>query len=198
MKREEIKTEESKHLKFPMSLVRGITDPMIPSNIYTFGSVRRNQCFYIFNDTNSINTIHEIPRAPGQRLVFGHGCDLFKINDKMSQNLKYNYYCLIYGGSKSQGCFHVFNLQTKKWNENIEKLNAKWYNDSNIMQNGQSIYGFGNNCSMITDLFDLSIIHIAGGSESNTKYGYFQINHYILNDNDISDIGMSVCLLYVY
>ena len=40
------------------------------------------------------------------------------------------------------------------------------------MKHGLSKYGYGIGLSMINDIFNANIIHIAGGYQSENKYGY--------------------------
>ena len=72
------------------------------------------------------------------------------------------------------------------WNDIIQKYNNQWFNNDKIMKDGFSHYGFGMGLSMIQDIFCPNIIHIAGGYQSQNKYGYFEFDKECLNNNNMS------------
>ena len=166
--------------------------------MFIFGSYNNNKCYYLTKN----DCIHftNIPKNNDkkQKNVAYNECALFEMPKNNTNIIKH--YALIYGGSDNRAYYQIFEILFEnkeniknnsnesnnfgKWNANVSQCNNVWFNNQQIMKDGSAIYGFGDGLSMVTDLFDKSIIHIAGGYQSRNKYGYFKMNEQCLNNNN--------------
>ena len=166
-----------------MKDIRGIVDPLNTENYYIFGGTHSNECYYFNKKEKIYVNLGSVPKHYKQLQLMGHGCAYFKIKNQNNYNNNYNnydnynHYALIYGSNSNDGYFQIFDLKLRKWDSQISKYNNLWFNDENIMKNRLSKYGFGHGLSMVTDLFNPNIVHIAGGHRTLIKYGYFDFDN---------------------
>ena len=196
-KKEITHTNETKHKKYidltgssvssvpelpmEMAYIKGMIDPNNDKNHYIFGSLENNLCWkYDFKRKKYIELNDEMHTHANQLKVRGHECALFEIPNDESYNDSDDKYALIYGGNSQSACYLIYEFKNETWNENAIELNDLWFDNTDIMRNGKSKYGFGQDLSMITDLFEKNKIHFVGGELSETKYGVFEFNREIL------------------
>ena len=145
-----------------------------PRNDSTFcimGSCYDNKCYYFDTNNKRHSMFGEIPKSAEQEKVYKHACATFKLK----KNNKYYRYCLVYGGA-TRVYYQIFNFNTNKWEKIVSEYNDIWSDDENIMYGVESPYFFGKGCSMVNDIFNENIIHIAGGYHASTKYGWFKMD----------------------
>ena len=177
----------------PMSDISACVDPLIPENFYIFGSKNSNECYFYKNAQKIYLKMNDIPKSKNQNSAWGHGCVTFEMNDSSdSNNINKQYYALIYGGYPQY--YAIYNFKEREWDAQILKYNSQWIHFENIMGNLHSKYYFGLGLSMINDIFNTNIIHIAGGDYSNHKYGYFKFNH----DFNAKNQSCLVSVVFVY
>ena len=161
--------------------VRTVLDPTNDKNYFIFGSANNQQCWkYDCHKQKYIELKYNIPKHKDQTHVYCHECAYFEIKNKKNDCDKY---ALLYGGGFFEtwgACYHIYEFNNEKWNENAMKLNDKWFDNESILQGEHSKYGFGEGLSMITDIFEKNKIHIMGGLGDSHKYGCFEFNHQIL------------------
>ena len=177
-------TNSSEKVEFPKRTaeIAAVTNTN-KSELHIFGSENDNTCYYFDLQIQKYECIDEIPKAMSQKNVKGHKCAMFEIKNNDTNNT----YALIYGGYIYKRCYYqIYDFQKKEFDKQIIKYNNLWFNDTNIIKGGQSVYGFGRHCSMITDIFHTNIIHIAGGFESQNKYAFFRFNHTFNQPNQSS------------
>ena len=178
-------TNEDKVLPETMMALQTLIDPFNGNNYYIFGSLQNNKCWYFNHKTQTFKQIDDIPKDARQNSVSWHNSAMFETTND-------NKYALIYGGVKTFGSnatYNIYNFKMKTWDDNAVKLNNQWFDNQNIMKDGGSMYSFGKHVLMITDLFEKNKIHIVGGHQFLTKYGYFEFNQQILNDPNLSFVG---------
>ena len=96
---------------------------------------------------------------------------------KLKKNDIFYRYVLVYGGEPQRPYYQIYDLyERKQWDPIVSNLNKKWSDDDNIMYSHHSKYFFDQGLAMVTDVFKPNIIHVAGGNETRTKYGYFTMN----------------------
>ena len=140
--------------KFTGLMACSVIDPLNEETFYLF--YHKKNCYYFNNQSKAYFEIESMPI--GDRISLGSKCAIFKNpnND--------NYYALVIGNCGSIPIQNIFHFKTRKW-ETVKYENMLAINQI-----------FGTHFAMINDIFNDNIIHIAGGFNGGTNYGYLTFN----------------------
>ena len=151
------------------------------NNFYLFGNSENTNCYHVQtkNDKSSQKKFIKLPNIPqSEQLQVPnlHACAHFKISNNDSDDN--NNYVLIYVSDKDCGYYQIFDCKKQMWDNQTQIYEKQWCLNKNIMQSGESKYGFGQGMAMITHIFNPTIIHCLGGHKSANKYGVFTMNDF--------------------
>ena len=157
-------------------------DPTNGARCFIFGDIRHSECWIY-------DSISQTPKQLANGVPVERGWNGYKdkldyecASFEIEEHGKTSTYGLLYGG---RARYSIYEFETNTWNKNACILQEKWKKDTILCDYSTDGYGFSEELSMTTDLFNKNTIHIIGDRRSSYKYGYMKFDFETLNDPNL-------------